>query len=182
MSCHLHHLGVERWVLLAKGLYVELGMLTVPACLRPLVAKDRSDRIALDRLGQGVHAMLDKRAHNASSELGTERDPLSSFVLKAVHLFVNNVGTRSYATRKEIGGLEHGDRDLLVPIQLGDIVPPLSDVPPHWPTMLGAELLVVGVEGAYLWALGVRRALLWSACANGLSVGAGLLRIAIFGW
>ncbi len=105
-------LGVDRGVLGADGLHVELLELAVAARLRALVAERRAGRPELHRELAVVQAVLQRRAHHPGGELGPQRDRAAAPVGEGVHLLGHDVGRLADAPGEQLGVLEDGNLDI----------------------------------------------------------------------
>ena len=87
----LDHLRIERGVLGADRLDVQLPVLAEAALLRAPVAVDRLVRVELLRLRLAVQAVLEVGAHDRSGGLGAKRERAVTAVLERVHLLRDDV-------------------------------------------------------------------------------------------
>ena len=85
-------LGVDRRVLGADRLQVELVELPVPARLRPLVAERGAAGEHLHRERAPVQVVLKDGADHAGGELRAQRDVAAAAVGEGVHLLADHVG------------------------------------------------------------------------------------------
>jgi hypothetical protein len=125
-----HDLEIGDRVLVPQNLDVKLGVLTVPASLWLLVAKDRTERVELDRLGTDVHPVFDVGTYHTSGELGPQRDLAASLVGEGVHLLVHDIGALTDPTGKELGHLEHGHVYALKAVQFCQVTRSGTDMVP----------------------------------------------------
>jgi hypothetical protein len=108
-------LGVEARVVGAERLGVDLRELPEAPGLRRLVPKERPGGPDLHGLRQLVHPVLDVGAADRGRGFGPERQRATGLVLEREHLLLDDVGGLADATRKQLGVLEHGRLERLVP-------------------------------------------------------------------
>ena len=87
----LDHLRIERGVLGADRLDIQLPVLAEAPLLRTPVAVDRLVRVELLRLRLAVQAVLEVGAHDRSGGLGAKRERPVTAVLERVHLLRDDV-------------------------------------------------------------------------------------------
>ncbi len=100
-------LGIERRIIGAERLRVDLRELAIAARLRGLVAEERAPRPHLYRLGKLVHPVLDVGPADRRGGLGPERHGASAGILEREHLLLHDVGALPDAAREHLGVLEH---------------------------------------------------------------------------
>ena len=104
-------LHVDRRVLGADRLEVELVELPVAARLRALVAERGAAGEDLDRQRALVQVVLEHGAEHAGGELGAQRDLTPAAVTEGVHLLAHDVARLAHTADEEIGVLEHRGLD-----------------------------------------------------------------------
>jgi hypothetical protein len=103
-------LGVDRGVLGADRLQVELVELPVPAGLGALVPEGGAAGPHLHGQRALVQVVFEHRAQHAGGELGAQRDLAAAAVLEGVHLLAHHVARFADAADEQRGVLE--DRGL----------------------------------------------------------------------
>ena len=109
-----HHLGVQRRVVDAERLHVDLGEVPVAAGLRPLVAERRADRPELHRQRAVVQPVLDEGPHQPGGQLRAQRQRAAAAVVEGVHLLRDDVGGLAHPAGEDGGLLEHRRLDVAV--------------------------------------------------------------------
>ena len=124
-------LGVDRRVLDAEHLDVQLVELAVTPLLRPLVPEHRADAVELRHRHRLLEAVLDEGAHDAGRRLGPEGDALAPLVGEGVHLLLDDVGGLAGALGEQFLALDDGRAQLGVPVPLEDAAGRrLDELPP----------------------------------------------------
>jgi hypothetical protein len=117
---HLDDLSIEGWVGISNSLNAELVMLTVSPSLGTLIPENGSHIVEPYWLGEVMHPVFHIGAAHRGSPLGAQCDLVSAFILKGVHLFLNDVGILADAAHKETSILESGGIDASVAIKFAD--------------------------------------------------------------
>jgi len=91
------------------------------ARLGALVAEGGPDAEHLDRLGAGVHAVLEVGADHTGGELWAQGEFGAALVLEGVHLLLDDVGALTDAADEEGGLLEEGDVEALEAVTAADV-------------------------------------------------------------
>ena len=136
----LDHLRIERGVLGADRLDIQLPVLAEASLLRTPVAVDRLVRVELLRLRLAVQAVLEVGAHDRSSRLGAKRERPVAAVLERVHLLRDDVRPLPGRAREEVGLLEDGRVDPAIAVQVAQALELPEHVPPA--RLLGGEDVV----------------------------------------
>ncbi len=136
----LDHLRIERGVLGADRLDVQLPVLAEAPFLRTPVAVDRFVRVELLRLRLAMEAVLEVGAHDRGGRLRTKRERPVAAVLECVHLLRDDVRPLSGRTREELGLLEDGRVDPAIAVQVAQALELPQHVPPA--RLLGGEDVV----------------------------------------
>jgi len=125
-----HYFHVRCRIAGADTLDVELRVLTVPAGLDPLIAKNRPGAIHPDGLWPSAHPMLNVGAHNARRKLRTQRDIAAALILEGVHLLIHDICALADATDIQPGLLENRNVQALIVVELHHFTDGIIDVEP----------------------------------------------------
>jgi hypothetical protein len=100
-------LSVERGVVRAERLGVDLRELAEAPRLWCLVTEERTGGPDLHRLWQLVHAVLDVGPADAGGSFGPERERAAGLVLEGEHLLLDDVRGLPHPAGEQLGVLEH---------------------------------------------------------------------------
>ncbi len=119
----LDDLRVDGGSRVADRFDVELPELPIPAGLRPVVAEHRPDHRELDRLGPGLHAVLDVRADHPRRRFGPERPALAVLLARREQeqLLLDDVGDLAESAFEYAGLLEQRRFDRAVAVSRGEL-------------------------------------------------------------
>ena len=133
-------LNIERRILIPDRLTVELVVLPQTARLRPVVAEDADQAERAQRLGSGVHAVLQVSPDDRRGALGTKRYVAAALVGEGVHLLLDNIGRLTGAVVEERGVLKSRRAELEIAVQVGAPArSPLDKIPVRH--VLGQDVL-----------------------------------------
>jgi len=121
LGVELDHLRVERRVVGAHSLDVQLPELAELSALRRGVPVHRPDQERLHRLRRAVEPVLDVRARDRGRALGSQRQRAVTAVRERVHLLLDDVGALPRRAREELGVLEERSRDPPVAVRRTDV-------------------------------------------------------------
>ena len=140
LRVELDHLRVERRVVGAHRLDVQLPELAELSALRRGVPVHRPDQERLHRLRLAEEAVLDVRARHGRRSLGSQRQRAVTAVRERVHLLLDDVGALARRAREELRVLEERCRDPPVAVRGADVLG-LADHPLPQRLLRGQDVL-----------------------------------------